>query len=359
MNPPQPFAIPADVLADPVLLVAASGAVLAANRAAIEDFRLDNGDLTGRRLADLVANTPGTVADYLRRCSTTRQAVLGSLAFRNGTGTPTEYRCDGALVSEAVENAPAVICLQCRLKSSSNASFVALNDKIDQLAREVTMRRRAEARLKALLDEQEVLTKELHHRVKNNLQIIASLINLEATHAKDPETGESYRNLANRVRAMGLIHKQLYDLNEVSAINVASFIGDLAGNLEASYGQANVSVRIDAEDAWLSIESAVPLGLIINELVSNAFKHAFPGGRDGEIAIRLHAADQDRLELAVADNGCGIPAQARPRDRGSLGLTLVELLAQQLSASVQVTSENGTKYTLTWTDERKAPVGPA
>jgi PAS domain S-box-containing protein len=216
--------------------------------------------------------------------------------------------------------------------------------------RDITDRKRAEEKIRASLDEKEVLLREIHHRVKNNIQIISSLLSLQSQHIKDTRYIEMVKESQNRIKSMALIHEKLYQSENLANINFDKYIKTLLQGLVRSYGvnAARISVRTEIEDVSLDIDTAIPCGLIINELVSNALKHAFPGTRKGEIAVLL-CSDNEHITLTVTDNGVGIPDDVDIRTTTSLGLHLVTLLAEgQLDGEITVERTKGTAFHITF-----------
>jgi PAS domain S-box-containing protein len=209
---------------------------------------------------------------------------------------------------------------------------------------DVTEKKRAEERLVASLREKDVLIREIHHRVKNNLQIISSLLNLQRHAIADPALREVFRDSYDRVRAMALIHEQLYRTEDLGRIDVRAYVQGLAANLVRSHGvdPNRIAVDVQVDDVALGIDTAIPCGLLVNELVANALKHAFVGRDRGRLGVGLRTGPDGTLLLRVADDGVGIPAHVDPLRARSLGLQLVSSLAAQLGGSVRVTGANGT-----------------
>jgi two-component sensor histidine kinase len=228
---------------------------------------------------------------------------------------------------------------------------------------DITDRKRAEDRLQASLREKEMLLKEIHHRVKNNLQVIASLLDLQAESIQDPAVLHMFQESRNRVRAMGLVHEQLYRSQDLSRISAARYVPDLVNHLLSIYGSTAVAVdtSIQVEDLHLSVDTAIPCGLLITELVSNAFKHAFPslearswdGGESRQVHVELKADGDERIRLVVRDNGIGLPPHLDWRRTPSLGLQLVDLLSHQIHGSVELDQTLGTAFTITFTDPNR------
>lgn len=224
---------------------------------------------------------------------------------------------------------------------------------------DVTERLRTEARLRAALAEKEILLKEIYHRVKNNLQVVSSLLNLQSQRAPSHSVQAPLTDSANRVKSMALVHEQLYQQGNLSSIDFATYLAQLTQHLADAHDDVADRVRIElaAQPLTLGIETAVPLGLIVNELVSNAFKHAFPDGRSGCIRITLAERDGGRVQLEVRDDGIGLPAALEPDAVPSLGLQLVQSLSQQLDAeaSWSAAGSAGTRFTLDFVPELSEP----
>jgi two-component sensor histidine kinase len=211
-------------------------------------------------------------------------------------------------------------------------------------------KRQAEEQIKASLKTKEVLLREIHHRVKNNLQVICSLLKLQSHYIKDACARELFRESQNRVRAMALIHDKLHQSHDLSRIDMGEYIHSLAGSLfrSCSVQTGDIALRVNCAGVFLGIDTAIPCGLIINELVSNALKHAFPEGRGGEIGIDLRPGPGQQFVLTVRDNGVGLPEQIDYRQTESLGLQLVHALANQLGATLELNRGGGTCFIITF-----------
>lgn len=208
---------------------------------------------------------------------------------------------------------------------------------------DVTASRRAEEQIKASLKEKEVLLKEIHHRVKNNLQIISSLLNLQSAEIEDPTASQKFQESQDRVKAMALIHERLYQSSDLAKIDFSGYVRSLTGHLVRSY-RVNASVvrlNLEVESVPMNLDVAIPCGLIINELVSNAFKYAFPEGRNGCIDVRFRAAGDGGLALTVRDDGVGCAPEWNPEECDSLGLKLVRSLTEQLGGTLDFRSRSG------------------
>jgi PAS domain S-box-containing protein len=217
--------------------------------------------------------------------------------------------------------------------------------------RDITERKRAEEQIRASLKEKEVLLKEIHHRVKNNLQVISSLLYLQSKNIQDSQTFEMFQESQNRVRSMALVHERLYQSPDLTRIDFAEYVRSLANHLFRSYGvNTNViKLKINVDDVFLGVDTAIPCGLIINELVSNSLKHAFPDGGEGEVRIELRA-DDGQLMLMVSDNGVGFPQDLDFRDTGSLGLQLVNTLVEQIEGTIELDRSDGTAFRIAFAE---------
>jgi PAS domain S-box-containing protein len=214
---------------------------------------------------------------------------------------------------------------------------------------DITERRKAEDQIKAALKEKEVMLREIHHRVKNNLQVVSSLLNMQARNAKDKDTIRILSESRDRIITMSLIHSQLYEGSNLAEINMKEFVDRLLGQLLQSYqvGDARITRVIRVDDYPLPISVAVPVGLIINELLSNALKHAFEGRDEGEIEVGLTASGSGRINLIVSDDGVGLPPGFDIDESKTLGLRLVKILTEdQLQGNLEVTSDGGTTFNI-------------
>ena len=213
-------------------------------------------------------------------------------------------------------------------------------------------RKRAEEDLRRALAEKELLLKELYHRVKNNMQIVSSLLDLQAATLRQPEMLDIFRVSQSRVRAMALVHERLYQSQDLTRIGFTAYTRELISDLFSSYGidphQIAVKLVVDPEAEAIPVDIAVPCGLVINELVSNSIKYAFPDGRGGEMRIELHLSG-DMYTLIVADNGVGLPSDFDLARTPTLGLTLVHSLGRdQLNGSVTTNSSGGAAFQITF-----------
>jgi two-component sensor histidine kinase len=246
---------------------------------------------------------------------------------------------------------------------SKVAVFVDLNRKRrdlqrlnDALQAEIAQRRSAEEAVRHSR-EKEVLLQEIHHRVKNNLQIITSLLRMQSRAVQDPAFSDALRECQNRVAAMALIHDKLYRARDLARVSFPEYVRDLTNNILTSYAlpARSVLVKLDVDDLSLSLDLAVPCGLILNELMSNCLKHAFPLGHSGTVYVSFHAEGADELCLAVQDDGVGMPAEVDLERTSSLGWRLIRALAQQLGGVVQCQTAGGTLVEIRFARQNAPP----
>ncbi|MDM8554276.1 histidine kinase dimerization/phosphoacceptor domain -containing protein [Desulfococcaceae bacterium HSG7] len=212
----------------------------------------------------------------------------------------------------------------------------------------IAERKRAEEQVQASLREKEVLLKEIHHRVKNNMQVISSLLNLQANQIEDEHIHGLFKESQNRIRSMAFIHEKLYENSDLAQIEFEDYLYTLASNIFRSYLKTGIQFIIEAEDIFLDIKIAIPCGLLINELISNALKYAFPEGRTGNIYITMCPTDDNDLVITVRDDGIGFPEGIDFRDTDSFGLQLVNMMTEQLSGTIELNSKEGTTFIITF-----------
>jgi len=220
---------------------------------------------------------------------------------------------------------------------------------IDGFIQDISEARFAEERVRTTLREKEAMLKEIHHRVKNNLQIVSSLLNLQADKVKDLAIIDGLRDSQNRVRSMALVHETLYSGN-LGRIDLSEYLHALCRHLFRSYGvdSTQIGLVLNVSNTSLDLEQAIPVGLIINELVSNSLKYAFPNGESGQVEIEFLALEEGRLSLFVSDDGVGLSESIDLKQLSSLGLQLVHDLAHQLAGSVKILRGHGTQYCITF-----------
>ena len=219
-----------------------------------------------------------------------------------------------------------------------------------ELERKEKKRREAENFLKKSLEEKDVLLREVHHRVKNNMQIISSILRMQSRNIDDPKLKDVLQESQNRIHSMALIHENLYNNESLANIKFSNYIKSLSGNIARTYANQNANIRFNyqMDDAYLSIDTAIPCGLIINELISNSFKYAFIDSSNGIISIIFKELEKNKFQLIVSDNGIGISPKIDITKTKSLGMKILHKLVQQIDGTLQSNFSNGTKFTITF-----------
>jgi two-component sensor histidine kinase len=238
-----------------------------------------------------------------------------------------------------------------RIARARHGDLMNLRHANSKLKKEIGSRKKVQQKLKGLLKEREILIKEVHHRVKNNFMVVSSLLSLQSNKIQNKELQDAFKVGLDRIHAMALIHEKLYRSNDLSRIDFGDYIQTLTINLYRSYNidPSNVILNTDIEEVSLEIDNAIPCGLVLNELMTNSVKYAFPPTFDkiGELNVSLKTANKDEIVLIVSDNGIGLPEDIDIEKTDSLGLRLVHLLInQQLGGTIEIDRANGTAYTL-------------
>ncbi|UTB33651.1 MAG: response regulator [Methanobacterium sp. ERen5] len=236
-----------------------------------------------------------------------------------------------------------------------DTKIIPLKDKKDKIfavmgiSRDITNQKNTEAALRSSLNEKEVLLKEIHHRVKNNMQIISSLINLQSDYATDESTIKMFEDSKHRIRTMALIHEKLYVSEDISLINFSKYINSLTTKLLEFYSLKSrlITLKVISDNITMDIDSAIPCGLLINELLSNSIKYAFPDGREGNIIIKMHIKDGYYV-LSVEDDGVGFPEDIDFRNPNTLGLQIVQTLTQQLEGNIELETNGFTRFKISF-----------
>lgn len=217
--------------------------------------------------------------------------------------------------------------------------------------RDVSLRKKEEEQLKNSLKEKEVLLKEIHHRVKNNMQVVMSLLNLQANAVENKVVREAFAKSNDRINAMALIHESLYQSDDFSKISPEKYIDKLIQSTVSTFGSIDKQIEheLDIEEIELSMDEAIPMALVINELLTNAYKHAFPNGNTGKITIVLKEIEDDTILLKFSDNGVGMLDEIIPHELDSLGMQLIyDLVEGQLKGEIELERTNGTNYLITF-----------
>jgi two-component sensor histidine kinase len=231
-----------------------------------------------------------------------------------------------------------------RKQAEVNRVLVKRNEEIE--AQKITIEQN--------LREKESLLREIHHRVKNNLQVISSLLNMQTYHMEDPTMISAIAEGQNRVKAMALIHQKLYQTEQLSEIDFQEYTEQLVSHLSTAFGQSNKKIRsiVNGSSIKLDIDTAIPLGLILNELITNAYKYAFQGANGGDLKIELLRDGDHFYKLHVADSGAGFPADFSEEKLNSLGIKLVRMLTEQLDGTLQISNEPGANFYIRFKESR-------
>ena len=319
---------------DAIIMVDGNNRVLFWNPAAEKIFGYKENEMMGRELHEILS--PESYREHYTK---------GMETFRD-TGT-------GGAVGQTME---------ITAKRKDGAEFpIALSLSAFQMdgrwhavgiVRDITQSKLAEKSILASLEEKEVLLQEIHHRVKNNLQVISSLLDLQLEYVKDRAPQEVFNEIKNRIKSMALVHEKLYLSKDLSKVNFHDYIATLIDNLYRSYSvdPAKIRLRLEVEEVSLGIDTAIPCGLIVNELITNALKYAFPEEREGEVLVMLRRTGEDvrgedEYELTVKDDGVGIPQEVDLKDTKTLGISLVTTLVEhQFRGSIDLIREGGTKF---------------
>jgi len=295
-----------------------------------------------------------SLTDYVRR---TGRAILADDDVHNKLMDEGEVELVGACSKvwvgvplKAPEGVTGVVVVQSYRDDAiySERDMELLSYISEHIAMAIN-RKRAEEKIKTSLKEKDVLLKEIHHRVKNNMQIVSSLLRLQSRGVEDEKVQRIFEISQNRIRSIALIHETLYQSEDLSQIDFSNYIRRLTTHLLSVYRPKGTALKLnlDAQEVLLDINRAIPCGLIINELISNAMKHAFPLDKDGEIFVRF-AAEDGVFTLIVKDNGEGFPKGLDFRATASLGLQIVSDLVQQLEGDVRLEQEEGTAFIITF-----------
>lgn len=218
------------------------------------------------------------------------------------------------------------------------------------VARDITESKEQERKIRGSLEEKELLLKEIHHRVKNNMQVVSSLLQLQSGYIKEPEFRAMFAESQDRIKSMALIHEKLYQSRDLTRIDFGEYVRSLVRMIARSYPtkSGNVEMEVRSDPVFLNIDTGVPVGLILNELLSNTYKHAFPGERRGKVQVALLDRSEGGFELRIKDDGIGLPSDFSLNNTQSLGLRLVRILTEQISASLEFEGTQGAEFRLTF-----------
>jgi two-component sensor histidine kinase len=234
--------------------------------------------------------------------------------------------------------------------AGNNKKYIlSLTDHQEQLVKEIELRTKNEELVKKSLHEREILLAEIHHRVRNNLAIISGLINIQANSLKEEKSKEIFEETKNRIYAMALIHTLLYQNKSFADIDFSQYIDLFCGNIQKSYHtHSGVTIEKNIEKVDFDINTAIPLAMIINELVTNSFKHAFKDQSKGKITINLKKAGDDQFKICISDDGPGIDKDINSLLSEGIGLDIVRSLTEQIDGQLHYTNEHGSNFTVTF-----------
>lgn len=318
-----------------MLLVAANGRIRLANSQAGRLFGYEQGQLAGCQVDDLVP-------DRFRWAHDAQRAGYFAAPIARAMGEGRDLyalRRDGVQVPVEIGLNPI----------RTEHGLMVLAAIID-----ISQRRRSEDMLRSSLAEKETLLREVHHRVKNNMQVVSSLLNLQSAAVADLRQRELLDECHTRVRAMALVHEQLYATENLTALDAERYVTELCNLLFASYHPQGCRVRLRLElTPWpLDLETAIPLGLILHEWLTNALKHAFVGRQEGLLRVACHEHADGHRELVVADDGCGLPPGLQPERSTGLGFRMTHSLIRQLDGALHIDRASGTALTLRFASPR-------
>jgi len=339
-----------------VIMTNREGRITLANEQACATFGYTLEELVGQTLEILAPERFRAEHKALRE-----QFLNETLQRRMGRGREvTGMRKDGVEIAVEID----LTNLLSDAGSFVMASIVDVTERKRQMnaLRELneTLERRVEERTRAVtasLAEKEALLREIHHRVKNNMQIISSILRLQSRYLKDPELQEVFHDCQGRIRTMALIHEMLYQSKGLARIDFKAYLESLAGMLLRSQTNRSLTLRhqFDIERLELTMDVAIPVGLIANELLTNCLKHAFAGREKGLVRLALKSHNASQLLLTIADDGCGLPPDFALEKSTSLGLRLVRILTDQIKGQMEWKNAGGAEFVLTFHDRPAAP----
>jgi PAS domain S-box-containing protein len=305
-----------------ILLTDGNGLILAVNSPACTLLQYDRDELLRAQMQDVLALT-GPEGSFIE----------GRIRSGQYKGELTLARKDGSTF-------PAELTAV-RFSDRQN------NDRCSLFIRDITTRKKNEQQLRASLREKDVLLAEVHHRVKNNLAIISGLLELQAGNIENQETRDLLSESIHRIKAIALLHEKVYKSDDLSRINLGEYLNEFIGTLRSYYLQngEKIEVSIKIPETYVNLSSAIPLGLIVNELITNAFRHAFKGRDQGRILVSLQQSGPKK-SLTIQDNGTGLPDDVYTGKTRKLGMTLVHGMVTQLKAQLEIKRNNGTGFTI-------------
>ena len=284
------------------------------------------------------------LSDYVLKSHPTRLAIAVQESIEKASTRRAHREAEAALkqAKDTLERKVAERTAELDALTEELRADIAQRQQIEQELRD------SQARLQAALQEKEVLLAEVYHRIKNNLQIISSLMDLQADMVEDPQVRALFEDSQQRIQAVALVHESLSQARNIARIPAAEYINRLSRQVFQAYAPPGdrITLSIQADPIWIAVRNAVPCGLLVNELLSNSLKYAFPSDRGGEITIALRASPEGQMALVVRDTGVGFPVDMDFRHTDSLGLQLVCLLTEQLGGTIELDRAFGTQWTL-------------
>lgn len=329
-----------EALPEIVFLLDPAGTIRLCNSRAARSLGRAVPDLSGRPLLDFVAEEPAAARAYLRRCAGSGAPLPGVLCLRAGEGGRVLLQMRGSTVR--TDEGTRLTFLRGVERQHASQVFLDLNARLARLADELHRRRRLQIELQQAVEDREVLLREVHHRVRNNLQVITSFLSLQGREVESESARVALREAQARIRTLGLIHGQLYGEAHFSEVDFGTLVPALCPQLAAVYGSAPDQIRFEVTlpSRVIELNRAVPLALLVTEAVTNSLKHAFPDGRTGTVRIDLEQGEDGAI-LRIGDDGVGLPEHSHSATRGPLGMRLMAALADQAGVRLEIRSERG------------------
>lgn len=301
------------------------------------------------RVSDLLGVIPDQIQGRTLEVFTSGSATTEDGDYRAWPLSPGEI--DQRLVEWRIEGRDGE---EIWIEASRKQTVIGGQERILAVIRDVTKRKEAEDQIKRSLKEKEVLLREIHHRVKNNLQVMSSLMRLQSRHVRDTGYQAIFKESENRLRSMALVHEKLYQSETLAKLPVGNYISGVLDQVARTYGVvgSRVKLKTEIENIDIGVDTAIPLGFIVTELYSNCLKHAFPDTRRGSVRVVLRSAEAGRLELIVSDDGVGLPENMPTDGESSLGLKLVRIFTQQIRGTMTVDGKDGAEFRIVF---RPAP----
>lgn len=313
----------------------------------------------------LVIDRDYTITDINNSALTTvglkREEAIGRKCYEvsHGLNKSCHIKGDGCPLEQVFKTGRVGKCLHTHTHKDGSLVRVSIimsplmdeNGNISQVVesvRDVSELVAAKEKLEQSLEEKQLLLREIHHRVKNNMAVISSLLNLQSKSFEDDKVITAFKDCQHRIRSMALVHEKLYQSSDLAHINFKEYLRELVKRLYHSndFGSALVNVEIETEEIFMGIDIAIPCALLITELATNAFKHAFRNKKKGLLQIELKAIENQNYQLTVTDNGVGLPLEFDLEHPDSFGIELIQLLIQQLDGRIDVKENHGTIFTI-------------